>query len=139
MLKITLKLKIVNHNYWLVCSKNPLFVRIVGYIKIQKNFLKNVDISLNTEELQKKWNTASKKEGNYYILNETPEQKNARYEAEHGAQAEDKTAPSQEDVKKAQTSAEKAKKAEEKSKAVKENKSGSKAEAKALPNTAAVK
>ena len=88
-----------------------------------------------TEELQKKWNTASKKEGNYYILNETPEQKNARYEA----QAEDKTAPSQEDVKKAQTSAEKAKKAEEKSKAVKENKSGSKAEAKALPNTAAVK
>jgi len=50
-----------------------------------------------------------------------------------------KTAPSQEDVKKAQTSAEKAKKAEEKSKAVKENKSGSKAEAKALPNTAAVK
>ena len=48
LLKITLKLKIVNHNYWLVCSKNPLFVRIVGYIKIQKNFLKNVDISLNS-------------------------------------------------------------------------------------------
>ena len=48
MLKITLKLKIVNHNYWLVCSKNPLFVRIVGYIKIQKNFLKNVDVSLNS-------------------------------------------------------------------------------------------
>ncbi|BFL79558.1 hypothetical protein Ssa13956_00910 [Streptococcus salivarius] len=48
MLKITLKLKIVNHNYWLVCSKKPLFVRIVGYIKIQKNFLKNVDISLNS-------------------------------------------------------------------------------------------
>ena len=99
-----------------------------------------------TEELQKKWNTASKKEGNYYILNETPEQKNARYEAEHGAKSARskscsprKTAPSQEDVKKAQTSAEKAKKAEEKSKAVKENKSGSKAEAKALPNTAAVK
>ena len=42
MLKITLKLKIVNHNYWLVCSKNPLFVRIVGYIKIQKNFLKTL-------------------------------------------------------------------------------------------------
>ena len=40
MLKITLKLKIVNHNYWLVCSKNPLFVRIVGYIKIQKKFFK---------------------------------------------------------------------------------------------------
>ena len=84
-------------------------------------------------------NTARNNVRNRYILNETPEQKNARYEAEHGAQAEDKTAPSQEDVKKAQTSAEKAKKAEEKSKAVKENKSGSKAEAKALPNTAAVK
>ena len=91
------------------------------------------------QQFQTVQNTAKKKEGRYYILNETPEQKNARYEAEHGAQAEDKTAPSQEDVKKAQTSAEKAKKAEEKSKAVKENKSGSKAEAKALPNTAAVK
>ena len=91
------------------------------------------------QKFQTVQNTAKKAEGRYYILNETPEQKNARYEAEHGAQAEDKTAPSQEDVKKAQTSAEKAKKAEEKSKAVKENKSGSKAEAKALPNTAAVK
>ena len=49
--------------------------------------------------------------------------------------AEAKTAPSQEDMKKAQTSAEKVKKAE----AAKENKSGSKAEAKTLPNTAAVK
>ncbi len=100
-----------------------------------------------TEELQKKWNTASKKEGNYYILNETPEQKNARYEAEHGSKAEAKTAPSQEDMKKAQTSAEKVKKAEAKSEAAKvkkaeaakENKAGSKAEAKTLPNTAAVK
>ena len=35
------------------------------------------------EEFQKKYNTASKTEGNYYILNETPEQKNARYEKEH--------------------------------------------------------
>ena len=48
MLKITLKLKIVNHNYWLVCSKNPLFVRIVGYIKNLKKFLKIVDISLDS-------------------------------------------------------------------------------------------
>ena len=48
MLKITLKLKIVNHNYWLVCSKKPLFVRIVGYIKNLKKFLKFVDISLDS-------------------------------------------------------------------------------------------
>ena len=48
MLKITLKLKIVNHNYWLVCSKNPLFVGIVGYIKNLKKFLKFVDISLDS-------------------------------------------------------------------------------------------
>ena len=36
------------------------------------------------QSLQKKWNTAKKEEGNYYILNETPEQKNARYLKEHG-------------------------------------------------------
>jgi amylase-binding protein abpA len=36
------------------------------------------------EEFQKKYNTASKEEKNYYILNETPEQKNARYLKEHG-------------------------------------------------------
>lgn len=36
------------------------------------------------QSLQKKWNTAKKEEGNYYILNETPEQKNARYLKEYG-------------------------------------------------------
>ena len=36
------------------------------------------------QSLQKKWNTAKKEEGNYYILNETPEQKNASYLKEHG-------------------------------------------------------
>ena len=95
-----------------------------------------------TEELQKKWNTASKKEGNYYILNETPEQKNARYEAEHGAQAEDKTAPSQEDVKKMLKLQQKnAKKmAEEKIlKQLKKTNQVLKQKQKALPNTAAVK
>ena len=37
-------------NYYCLVTdfKNPLFVGIVGYIKIQKNFLKNVDISLNS-------------------------------------------------------------------------------------------
>ena len=36
------------------------------------------------QSLQKEWNTANKKQGDYYILNETPEQKNARYLKEHG-------------------------------------------------------
>ncbi|WP_449161868.1 cell wall-binding protein [Streptococcus sp.] len=36
------------------------------------------------KHFQTVWNTAAKKEGRYYILNETPEQKNARYNKEHG-------------------------------------------------------
>ena len=36
------------------------------------------------QESQKTYNTANKKEGRYYILNETPEQANARYLKEHG-------------------------------------------------------
>ena len=48
LLKITLKLKMVNHYYLLVCTKTPLFSRIVGYIKNLKKFLKIVDISLNS-------------------------------------------------------------------------------------------
>ena len=36
------------------------------------------------EKFQKVQNSAKKTEGNYYILNETPEQKNARYLKEHG-------------------------------------------------------
>jgi cell wall binding repeat family protein len=36
------------------------------------------------KHFQEVYNTASKKEGKYYILNETPEQKNARYLKEHG-------------------------------------------------------
>lgn len=35
------------------------------------------------KHFQTVWNTAAKKEGKYYILNETPEQKNARYLKEH--------------------------------------------------------
>lgn len=101
------------------------------------------------QKLQKTYVDAAKAEGRYYDesgveANRTNAQRieddliaNGKKAAND--KAEDKTAPSQEDVKKAQTSAEKVKKAEAKSEAAKENKSGSKAEAKTLPNTAAVK
>ena len=79
------------------------------------------------QELQKKWNTASKKEGNYYILNETPEQKNKRYLEEHGISSEQ--AKSQEEAKKAEEAAKKAE----------AGKAGSKQAGKALPKTSAVK
>ena len=36
------------------------------------------------KHLQEVWNTAVQKEGKYFILNETPEQRNARYFKEHG-------------------------------------------------------
>ena len=84
------------------------------------------------QELQKKWNTASKKEGNYYILNETPEQKNKRYLEEHGISSEQAKA---EQAK----SQEEAKKAEEAAKKAEAGKAGSKQAGKALPKTSAVK
>lgn len=87
------------------------------------------------QELQKKWNTASKKEGNFYILNETPEQKNARYLAEHGLTPEQAQAQAQ-DKAKAQ---EEAKKAEDNAKASKNGKAASAQAGKALPKTSAVK
>ena len=96
------------------------------------------DSALNTarnkyvQELQKKWNTASKKEGNYYILNETPEQKNKRYLEEHGISSEQAKA---EQAK----SQEEAKKAEEAAKKAEAGKAGSKQAGKALPKTSAVK
>jgi len=40
------------------------------------------------QESQKTYNTADKAQGSYYILNETPEQKNARYLKEHGLSAQ---------------------------------------------------
>ena len=83
-----------------------------------------------TEELQKKWNTASKKEDNYYILNETPEQKNKRYEAEHGVKSEQTKA----DQAKAE-----AQKSEEAAKKSEAGKAGSKQAGKALPKTSAAK
>ena len=40
------------------------------------------------QESQKTYNTADKAQGSYYILNETPEQANARYLKEHGLSAQ---------------------------------------------------
>lgn len=48
LLKITLKLKMINYYYLVTDFKNPLFVGIVGYIKNLKKFLKIVDISLDS-------------------------------------------------------------------------------------------
>ena len=93
------------------------------------------------EEFQKKYNTASKIEGNYYILNETPEQKNARYLKEHGlsdqasvdpAAAADQAATKPEDGKPG--AVDQAKKADEAAK-----KAGAKEAKKALPKTHAAK
>lgn len=84
------------------------------------------------QEFQKTYNTASKKEGRYYILNETPEQKNARYEAEHGVSK----AAAAEQSKAEAAKAEEAAKAAEAGKA---GKAGSKQADKALPKTSAVK
>lgn len=88
------------------------------------------------QELQKKWNTASKKEGNFYILNETPEQKNARYLAEHGISQDAANA----DAAKADANAKaEAAKTEKGAKAAKAGKAASAQAGKALPKTSAVK
>ena len=84
------------------------------------------------QQFQTVQNTAKKKEGRYYILNETPEQANARYLKEHGIspeQAKAEQAKSQEEAKKAEEAAKKAE----------AGKAGSKQAGKALPKTSAVK
>ena len=48
-----------------------------------RNAVRNAKI----QESQNTYNTADKEQGSYYILNETPEQKNARYLKEHGLSA----------------------------------------------------
>ena len=87
------------------------------------------------QEFQKKWNTASKEERNFYILNETPEQKNARYLKEHGINPEQAKA----DQAKADQAKADAAKAEEAAKKAEAGKAGSKQAGKALPKTSAVK
>lgn len=90
-----------------------------------RNAVRNAKI----KESQTTYNTADKKQGSYYILNETPEQKNRRYEEEHGVknnQAGDKgtTPASKEEAAKTESKA---------------GKAGQKAAGKALPKTSAVK
>ena len=53
------KLKMVNHYYLLVCTKTPLFSRIVGYIKNLKKFLKkhpdDLAVQCNLDSLQARY------------------------------------------------------------------------------------
>ena len=94
------------------------------------------------QSLQKEWNTANKKQGDYYILNETPEQKNARYLKEHGLSeqasvdpaAADQAATKPEDGKPG--AVDQAKKADA---AAKKAGANAKAGQKALPKTHAAK
>ena len=91
------------------------------------------------QESQKTYNTADKKQGSYYILNETPEQKNARYLKEHGINPEQAKAA---DAAKPGAAANKdeAKNSESKAgAAAKAGKADSKQAGKALPKTSAVK
>ena len=81
------------------------------------------------KQFQTVQNTAKKKEGRYYILNETPEQANARYLKEHGISQEEAAKKSQKEAAKAEEAAKKAE----------AGKAGSKQAGKALPKTSAVK
>ena len=104
-----------------------------------RNAVRNAKI----KESQTTYNTADKKQGSYYILNETPEQKNRRYEEEHGVknnQAGDKATDKAGDKGTTPASAAEAKASEAKAaKAANGAKAGQKAAGKALPKTSAVK
>ena len=94
------------------------------------------------QSLQKKWNTAKKEEGNYYILNETPEQKNARYLKEHGLS--EQASPDQAAAEQAATKPEDGKpgavdQAKKADAAAKKAGANAKAGQKALPKTHAAK
>ena len=103
-----------------------------------RNAVRNAKI----QESQNTYNTANKKEGRYYILNETPEQANARYLKEHGLSAQasaeeaaaDQAATKPEDGKPG--AVDQAKKADA---AAKKAGASAKAGQKALPKTHAVK
>ena len=106
------------------------------------NDARNAARNAKIQESQKTYNTADKAQGSYYILNETPEQANARYLKEHGLSAQDATKPEAGKL----SVADQAKKAEEAAKKAGANaKAGQKAGAnakagqKALPKTHAVK
>ena len=87
------------------------------------------------QQFQKTYNTADKEQGSYYILNETPEQKNARYLKEHGISQDAAKA----DAAKADAAKADVAKAEEAAKKAEAGKAGSKQAGKALPKTSAVK
>ena len=102
------------------------------------NDARNAVRNSKIKESQTTYNTADKKQGSYYILNETPEQKNRRYEEEHGVknnQAGDKAGNKAGDKGTTPASKEEAAKTESKNGA----KAGQKAAGKALPKTSAVK
>ena len=96
------------------------------------NDARNAARNAKIQESQKTYNTADKAQGSYYILNETPEQANARYLKEHGLSAQDATKPEAGKL----SVADQAKKAEE---AAKKAGANAKAGQKALPKTHAVK
>ena len=96
------------------------------------NNARNAARNAKIQESQKTYNTADKVQGSYYILNETPEQANARYLKEHGISKEEAAKQSKEEAAKAEVAA----KAAEAGKA---GKAGSKQAGKALPKTSAVK
>lgn len=83
------------------------------------------------EKFQKVQNSAKKAEGNYYILNETPEQKNARYLKEHGISQDAANADANAKAEVAKT--------EKGAKAAKDGKAASAQAGKALPKTSAAK
>lgn len=96
------------------------------------NNARNAARNAKIQESQKTYNTADKEQGSYYILNETPEQANARYLKQHGISKEEAAKQSKEEAAKAEAAA----KAAEAGKA---GKTGSKQAGKALPKTSAVK
>ena len=103
-----------------------------------RNAVRNAKI----QESQKTYNTANKKEGRYYILNETPEQANARYLKEHGLS--DQASAAQASAAQAATKPEDGKpgavdQAKKADAAAKKAGASAKAGQKALPKTHAVK
>ncbi|CAM1658215.1 hypothetical protein SORA22_00750 [Streptococcus oralis] len=96
------------------------------------------------QKFQEVQNSAKKAEGKYYILNETPEQKNARYEKEHGKAAADQAAADQAAADKPSAKPEEGKpgvadQAKKSAEAAKKAGVDAKAGQKALPKTHAAK
>ena len=96
------------------------------------------------QKFQEVQNSAKKAEGNYYILNETPEQKNARYEKEHGKAAAGQAAAGQAAADKPSAKPEEGKpgvadQAKKSAEAAKKAGVDAKAGQKALPKTHAAK